>query len=129
MRRAIYSGRRLMTAPYVGLCLSEDSFKRECRALGLHASEVPKHHVNPGGNATTHYLCNEEGDLVCLVCLGEHKGRTPVQVASLLVHEAVHIWQEYVERIGEVSPSREFEAYSIQAIAQELMDSYVRFQV
>jgi len=34
------------------------------------------------------------------------------------------VWQEYSSRIGETNPSSEFEAYSIQAIAQRLMTAY-----
>jgi hypothetical protein len=46
------------------------------------------------------------------------------QVYALLVHEAVHIWQDVKHRIGEDNPSSEFEAYAIQNISQELMLAY-----
>ena len=39
----------------------------------------------------------------------------------MLLHEAVHIWQIVKRRMGEREPSVEFEAYSIQAIAQDLL--------
>jgi hypothetical protein len=45
-------------------------------------------------------------------------------VAGLLVHEAVHVFQRYCEHIGERRPGAEQEAYGIQAIAQELMQSF-----
>jgi hypothetical protein len=42
----------------------------------------------------------------------------------MLVHEAVHVWQFHCENIGEREPSIEFEAYSIQAVSQFLMEAY-----
>ena len=51
-----------------------------------------------------------------------------VQIAAMLVHEAVHVWQTIRRSIGETSPSSEFEAYSIQHIAQELMSRYVELK-
>lgn len=48
------------------------------------------------------------------------------QIHGLLLHEAVHIWQELKEKMGEESPSVEFEAYSIQALAQDLFELYER---
>ena len=51
-------------------------------------------------------------------------GCTSIQIAALLCHEAVHIKQEICLLWGEASPSLEFEAYTVQTIAQELMESY-----
>ena len=60
------------------------------------------------------------------MCLEDWRGRHPVEVAGLLVHEAVHIWQQYADRIGEDEPGREQEAYAIQAISHELMAEFAR---
>ena len=60
------------------------------------------------------------------MCIAVTGNRLPVEVAGLLVHEAVHVWQEYADRIGETHPGREQEAYAIQAISQELMTEYAR---
>jgi hypothetical protein len=51
---------------------------------------------------------------------------TAVQIAALLVHEAVHIWQQYCADIGEKEPASEQEAYAIQSISQTLMEEYAR---
>ena len=81
--------------------------------------------MNIGANATTHTV-DHDGKTLCIVCIAKPpKHVTNIQVASLLVHEAVHVWQRNMEDIGETNPSKEFEAYSIQMIAQNLMEAYV----
>ena len=84
---------------------------------------------NGHSNATAHYLDAPDGrGLACIVCLRGHEGRNPVEVAGLLVHEAVHAWQAYADHIGESSPGTEQEDYAIQAISQELMAEFARRQ-
>ena len=56
----------------------------------------------------------------CIVQLGEVEERSLLQIYGLLLHEAVHIWQRVKVLMGESEPSKEFEAYSIQRIAQDL---------
>lgn len=46
------------------------------------------------------------------------------QVYATLVHEAMHIWREAREILGERNPSSEFEAYALQRISQSLMFEY-----
>lgn len=60
----------------------------------------------------------------CIVQLGEVAERSLIQVHSLLLHEAVHVWQRVKALMGEQEPSREFEAYSIQRIAMDLFGMY-----
>lgn len=67
-----------------------------------------------------------DGEAVCIVCLSGTEGRSGVEIAGMLIHEAVHIWQQYCEDIGERHPGDEQEAYAIQAIAQELLAEYAR---
>jgi hypothetical protein len=78
-------------------------------------------HENKSG-VTHHFTC--KGKLTCVVCISVPKGTSKGQVYALLVHEAVHIWQEYCDDIGEKRPSQEFEAYTIQSISQCLMHSF-----
>lgn len=111
--------------PYLTLCLDEGQFRTALKNCGLppNAADFIK---NSHSDATCHYLNNQVGDLVCIVCLGDCAGRSGIDIACLLVHEAVHIWQRYAERIGEDKPGEEQEAYAIQSIAQELMSEFVR---
>ncbi|MDC5474108.1 hypothetical protein NRA29_14345 [Acinetobacter baumannii] len=59
-----------------------------------------------------------------VVQLGDTSERKLIEVYGLLLHEAVHVWQKVKKLMGEKEPSSEFEAYSIQAIAQDLFKMY-----
>ena len=63
-------------------------------------------------------------DSLAIVQIGDTSKRTSVEIHGLLLHEAVHIWQRVRLRMGESNPSTEFEAYSIQSIAQDLFAMY-----
>lgn len=118
--------RALLFAPYhFGLCLSESQYHRELRRMKLPRDQWPSFLLNEHSNATTHFFV-KGSTRAAIVCLGSTKNVTREQVYSLLVHEAVHIWQECRASIGEKFPSPEFEAYSIQSISQGLMLAYAK---
>lgn len=119
----IWCNRDLVRNPYhVGLCLSPKKFKKELKRIG--ADEDLVFIKSPQSDATTWIIKDGEGKEVIIVCVKNSKKRRILEVIGLLVHEAVHIWQTIKSNIGESSPSIEFEAYSIQAIAQELITAY-----
>lgn len=109
--------------PHLALCLSEKEFQAACKHL--RCKNAPPWISTPHSDATSHYFDGDRG-LTVVVCIRGWEGRTPVEVAGLLVHEAVHVWQEYAQQIGELSPGREQEAYAVQAISQELMAEFSR---
>lgn len=110
--------------PYLALCLTEKSFAKALDHCGI------KERVNfvrsEHSHATTHICTNQKSETVCIVTIRDWKGREPIEVAGLLIHEAVHVWQEYCKSIGETNPATEQEAYGIQSIAQELMAEFDR---
>ena len=108
--------------PYLTLVLSQEEFNATLRHCKVSAWQP--YLSSPRADATSHHLVNGSKELVTIVALGDMTGRSGVEIAGLLVHEATHIWQEYCESIGETNPGREQEAYAIQAIAQELMAEY-----
>jgi len=116
--------RHTVFAPHLALCLNEKDFDaavRHCKVKDPGPWLDPERH-----RALVHTweLC---GRLTCVVCLHpEHATSDPIEVAGSLVHEAVHIFQKLCQSIGEHSPSSEFEAYSIQRIAETLMREYAR---
>ena len=123
MSKGIWLNRSLIVSPIrMALCKNEKQFTQELKRLKIKESEFPDF-VSCGADATTHFF-RKGAEECCIVCLRTAKKITRVQVYSLLVHEAVHIWQAVKECIGEADPSKEFEAYSIQAISQELMGAY-----
>lgn len=108
--------------PFLALCLTEDQLRQACSDLNVIA---PTFIRNGWSHATTHVFEARAG-LACIVCMRGHDEHSSVEVAGLLVHEAVHIWQQYADRIGEHSPGTEQEAYAIQSIAQELMTAFAQ---
>lgn len=122
-----WCSRNLFVTPiYYALVISEEAYYEECANSKISRMEAGTWLQHADSHATTTFLADADGDLFAIVSLNPAKaqGRTAIQVAGLLVHEAVHIFQRTCDRIGEVNPSSEFEAYSIQWIAQELMEQY-----
>lgn len=124
-----WCSRELVRSPYFfGLCKSEADFHRELRRLGLSRDEYPQW---LGGSAhakiceLTHLKTKRRLAIVCIDAAANRKvKRKRCEIDGLLVHEAVHLWRWIKEDIGEREPSSEFEAYSVQHIAQELMYAY-----
>jgi hypothetical protein len=110
--------------PYLTLCLHEHEFREVLRKL--RAPDPGPWIATPHSQATVHYLQNDRKQTTCVVCMNDWQGRPAVEVAGLLVHEAVHIWQQYCCDIGERNPGDEQEAYAVQSIAQELLAEFAR---
>lgn len=106
------------------LVLTEKAFQRECRRLALPRDQWPRWVANEHSDATTHHFVTDSGRRAVVVSLRQKEGIEGIQIAALLVHEAVHIWQECRDLLGEASPSAEFEAYCIQGISQNLMQRF-----
>jgi hypothetical protein len=122
MKRSLWMDRDLMLGPYLALCLTQAQYNQAMADLDI---KDPGPMVKNGySHATTHFAESPKGDLCAVVALSDTAGRTGIEIAGLLVHEAVHVWQWHHERIGEDAPSHEFEAYAVQIISQRLMWRY-----
>lgn len=114
--------RDLIISPvYYTLCTTQRMFETELKSRKIE----PFDGINSGSDATTHFIESNEGHKAALVCLFDHK-HTKEQIFALLVHEAIHIWQEIRRAMDEKSPSDEFEAYSVQRLTQNLFYEYKR---
>lgn len=116
--------RDLINGPYMTLALSEKAFLKAMKHCKIKKADAGPWIKTPQSDATAHFLEAPDGSHVCIVALRTKKGTTPEQIVGLLVHESVHIWQQFKRRIGEHEPSDEFEAYSIQSISQNLIAAY-----
>jgi hypothetical protein len=123
-RTSRWLARDLLVGPYLILCLSEQDYRKAVKTLKVPgAGQWLK---TPQADATAHTFENvNDGDLAAVVCLKLDDTRTGIEVAGLLTHEAVHVWQQFREWIGEDKPGDEAEAYAIQRISQRLWCSYV----
>lgn len=118
--------RTLVVSPYCfALCLCEKEYQRELASLNILPHLRPSFLMSTHANATTHYFESGEHERCAIVCLGDWTERTGIQIAALLVHEAVHIWRWSMHAYGEDSPSAEFMSYGIQNISQALMESFL----
>lgn len=110
---------------YYCLVTTEDMYYEECKNLGMSRSDAGIW-MGPNGHATTSWLETPSGKKAAIVSFSIDKTRTGIEIAGLLCHEAVHLWQRHCSLIGEDNPSHEFEAYGIQIILQELMEQYAK---
>lgn len=119
-----YLSRSLMDGPHLALCKSEKEFLSEMKRLNIKDHGV---WLLTGTDACTHSFFSK-GRLVCLITIDMVYARkySKIEIAGLLCHEAVHVWQRFKEHIHERDPSREQEAYAIQNIAQNLMEEFYR---
>ena len=120
----IWIDRALVMSPIcIALCVTGEQFKKELDYLNMPLRDRPLFTLNDHSDAATHFL-TKGSDTCCIICIRRRKGISAHQVYALLCHEAVHVWQEIKDIIGENDPGHEFEAYSIQRIFQNLMEAY-----
>lgn len=109
--------------PYLCLCLTPEEVKRAAKGLTDYPMEFPK------WGARAFLFCREDtGEACAIVALAEdsQKNNNAIEIAGMLVHEAVHVWQYHAACMGENSSGDEQEAYAIQGISQELLSEYAR---
>ena len=115
--------RTLIESPYcIALCTSEEEYKRELKRLGIiFDGWIPP---DKDGNVVE-AIHDKSGNQIIIVSIRVTKQTKLIEVIGLLVHESVHAWQKICRNLSEDSPSDEFMAYSIQRIAQCLIDAYM----
>ena len=114
----------LLYGPKFCMVTSQKEFERVCKKIGLPDQGNP--YVRDEWNASTHWW-SRGAELICIVGFNLEKSKSmgPIDIAALLTHEAVHVWQQAERAIGDVTCD-EMEAYAIQNISRELMEEYAR---
>ena len=109
------------------LCTTEKQFHRALKQFRVTKQDWPPFVGDSFANATTHFFENVPNQKkASIVCVANYADKTPAQIAGLLCHEAVHIWQQTRTDLGETSPSPELEAYAIQNLTQSLIEEFER---
>lgn len=115
--------RTLLLGPRVAVVTTERQFRRVARSLGVADAAG---YVGDGWLGAVHAY-DVGGELVCVVGLNLPRlaQLDGIDVAALIVHEAVHVWQRVRDALaGDVG--REGEAYAVQNIAAGIMRAYVK---
>lgn len=109
-----------------GFCPDEKAWDKFWKVVDIGRMTVPRYPSN--SDARTSFTNPDEFGVfhpVAIVTLNNDEGKDPIQVAALLVHEAVHIKQAILRYVGEDNVGDETEAYLIQRISQDLMQMYI----
>ena len=105
---------------HYGFCPSEKAWNMQMKYLKISGQPYP----SSSGRITT--FTHDDGCVCCIMTLKDEieHNLNLVEFVGIFVHEATHVWQEILLAIKEANPSPEFEAYSMQAICQELLEAF-----
>ena len=109
--------------PFLTLVLSQDELDHALRGM------TKEHITFPVTGALCTTLTHDKTNELCAIVSVSQNARdncNAIEMAGLLIHEAVHVWQRHAEHMGETRPGDEQEAYAVQGISQELMAEYAR---
>jgi hypothetical protein len=122
-----WCNRTLVSSPWnYCLVLTQKEFDRILKKHKISDIEPDDERLSNAA-ATVSFYTTHKGCRIAIVKMGEnYKKYSKIQIYGLLVHEGTHIWQAVRETLFEDEPSSEFEAYSVQKIAQELMWAFER---
>ncbi|MBI5940144.1 MAG: hypothetical protein HY859_06935 [Caulobacterales bacterium] len=104
---------------HIGWCPSEVAWNKAMKRLGVKDAAYPT-----VAGCCTEFASDRYG--VCVIVTLSPtlaKPREPLEIIGLIVHEATHAFQKVCLDMGEDEPSCEFEAYSMQAITQQLIQA------
>lgn len=100
-----------------GMCPSKEAWDKEMERMKISMLFPLDGYVD---GVTVSFEKEKENTKV-IVCISPYPNYN--SFVGLIVHEAVHVWQQALEAIGEDKPSSEFEAYAIQGITQDLLSA------
>lgn len=110
--KVIYCNRGWQTM-FFGFCPNEEAWQREMEKMGL---QEPY----PQSDACVTFF-SRKGKHVAIMTISQVR-KSKEEMVGLIVHECTHIWQEVLYHMKEKDkPGAEIEAYSMQAITQEIL--------
>lgn len=116
-----------LEGPHIAMVTTPAEFARRVRALTGEPPTVSW--LGNGGHAAVNVFTNStSGELAILVSMPLRPKSEDFNALSILVHEAVHVFQAWCDYVGEDRPGTEVEAYAIQATFDWLAAEYARRQ-
>ena len=121
-----YVGRSIHTLGCkLGLFTKQSEYLKEVKRLGI--ANPPQFPEYPRMASTTYLENADKSQLAIVLIAADTLARDGITASGYLVHEAVHVWQFHLEIVGdEATHSKEFEAYGIQSIYENLAREYLR---
>ena len=127
--REVWCDSAIVISPfYYTICLSEKQFKQQMQIAGVPKTDYPESYQ---GSKTSNATCwtftpsaKDKYKEFIIVTVDNWQDKTPEQVVALIVHEATHIKQKIVNRLGGIDVGAEFEAYTMQNIVQNLLYAF-----
>lgn len=107
---------QLVPCPYWCVVFDHTQYEEAMKYLGVKHYQPPR--TIPGGRLQE--LQDDQGKHCAIIEIYALPHHTVEQTHALMVHEGAHFWQHICEDIGELAPSKEFEAYAMQFIAQKM---------
>lgn len=102
---------------FYGFCPNEAAWRAYFTKIGKPGEPYPK-----AVACTSTVKSTVSSDVEFIVTISA--GHTPQDIADMLVHEAMHIWVDACESVGETRAGDEGGAYAMQAIASQLWTDY-----
>lgn len=109
-----------------GACFDERAFAVEMKRLNVEGAPVQ---WCAGAAAVVHFFEESTAGIIALMSFdakaAQAAGMDGIVIAALLCHEAVHVMQESRRWMREKKPGSEWEAFTVQFVAQRFMEAYV----
>lgn len=125
MKKDLWLDRNLLTGGYLAFVTSQEEFEQALKDIDC--TDCNEAFLPKGWPACTRHFDNVNGSTAFIVAFSMEAAakEDPIDVAALLVHEAVHVWQGTERTAGKLGCfGDEGEAYSIQNISTRLMTAY-----
>jgi hypothetical protein len=125
VKKDLWLERGMFVGGFLALVTTQEEFVEALK--DIECTDYTDAFVPNGWPACTHSFDNVKGSVACIVGFDIKKAaeQDPIDVAALLVHEAVHVWQTNEKAAGKLGCfGDEGEAYSIQNISTRLMTAY-----
>lgn len=120
--------RTMLRGPHLALATSQKGLRKLLRDLKMAEDSVPWDLAHSVAAACRFFRRGDGDGPPDLVIVLIPPGLKRREAALRLAHEAVHIYQAWCERVGEVRESRvtEAEAYCIENLSRTLLKAYHR---